>query len=129
MIKMSIQTRDLISVASINGGNLYLRKVEPKVFKWFQDEVDTGLQSDRVIEALRLAESKWKSNGFKLLNCGFIYTLPERDEHGNNALFSQMAKSLDSGNGIYFDEDLGHNCIVQQIPLESALFYRNNCRK
>ena len=122
---MSIQTRDLISIATIDEGYLYLRKIEPKVFKWFQEEKDTGVQADRVTEAIRLAESQWKSKGFKLLNCGYVYTLPERDEHGNNALFSQMAKSLDSGNGVYFDEDLGHNCIVHQIPLETARFYRS----
>ena len=118
-----MQKTDLISIANSSDGRLYLRKVEPKLFKWFQDETDTGIQSDRVIEAIRLASEKWKS--FKLLNCGYIYTLPERDEHGNNALFSQMAKSLDSPNGIYFDEDLGHNCIVHQIPLESARLYRS----
>lgn len=121
-----MQTRDLISIATIDADQrLYLRKVEPKLFKWYQEETDTGIQSDRVIEAIRLAENEWKSKGFKQLNCGYVYTLPERDEHGNNALFSQMAKSLDSGNGIYFDEDLGHNCTVQQIPLESARLYRS----
>lgn len=119
-----MQTRDLISIATFDEGRLYLRKVEPKLFKWFQEETDTGIQADRVTEAIRLALGKWKS--FKLLNCGYVYTLPERDEHGNNALFSQMAKSLDSGNGIYFDEDLGHNCIVHQIPLETARLYRSS---
>jgi hypothetical protein len=118
-----MQTGNLISIAKSSEGRLYLRKVEPKLFKWFQEETDTGIQSDLVTEAIRLAQEKWKS--FKLLNCGYVYTLPERDEHGNNALFSQMAKSLDSGNGIYFDEDLGHNCIVQQIPLETARLYRS----
>lgn len=122
---MPIQTRDLISIATIDDGRLYLRKVEPKLFKWFQEDTDTGVQSDRVTDAIRLASGKWQSKGFKLLNCGYVYTLPERDEHGNNALFSQMAKSLDSGNGVYFDEDLGHNCIVQQIPLETARLYRS----
>ncbi len=118
-----MQTSDLIHVATNEDGTLYLRKVEPRSYKWFLGDSDTGVQADRVTDAIRLAASYWKS--FKQLSCGYVYTLPERDEHGNNALFSQMAKSLDSGNGIYFDEELGHNCIVQQIPLETAKFYRS----
>jgi len=47
-----------------------------------------------------------------MVNCGFRYTLPERDEHGYNALFHQMAASYATSNGVYFDEESGNNCFV-----------------
>lgn len=121
------KTNQLIMVAKIENGLLFLRKLEPRKFQWFQydgkEETPEPIQSEELAEAIRLGNKEWKFQGFTPLPCGYVFTLPERDEHGNNALFSQMAKSLETPNGVYFDEDLGHNCIVHQIPTATRLLY------
>lgn len=102
---------------------LLLRMQEPRLFQWLIEEGEeeklTEVASDRIEEAIRLAARRWKNEFFMPLNCGFRYTLPERDEHGINALFHQMSASLATPNGIYFDAELGNNCFVQNIPLHS----------
>lgn len=70
-------------------------------------------------EAILAAHKLWKELSFRTVNCGFRYTLPERDEHGQNALFYQMAASYSSMNGQYFEEELGHMCIVHNASNES----------
>lgn len=96
---------------------LLLRKEDPVRYLWYQEyntqsERETPIFAPTPEEAILLAYLNWKGNDFKTINCGFRYTLPERDEHGNNALFHQMIASYSSMNGIYFDEDLGHNCFI-----------------
>lgn len=95
---------------------LLLRKTDPHTYVWYEQingqEVQTPISAAHVAEAVRLAYQHWKNDSFRTVNCGFRYTLPERDEHGCNALFHQMAASYSSMNGVYFDEDLGHNCTV-----------------
>ena len=99
---------------------LFLREDGPGSYRWFdENEETTDVSASTVNEALRLAHQKWKHNGFRTLICGFRYTLPERDEHGMNALFHQMAASHNSFNGVYFDEELGHNCFVQNASIEA----------
>lgn len=103
---------------------LFLRQLEPYRFVWFQEnptgaETETDSWGGSAEEAILDARKLWKANHFRLLECGFRYTLPERDEIGMNALFHQMASSYSSMNGIYFDEDLGSNCIVQNASLEA----------
>lgn len=90
-------------------------------FAWFLDEAPTGVEAPHVEEAIRLAVKKWKLN---LVNCGFRYMLPERDEHGINALFHQMGASYESMNGVYFEEELGYNCIVQNASDEARQLWR-----
>lgn len=109
---------------------LFLRKKEAYHYRWFHEidagaEMETDVTASGIEEAIRLARQKWQLYGFQTLNCGFRYTLPERDEHGINALFHQMSASCGNSNGIYFDDDVGHNCIVQNASLEAiALWHK-----
>jgi len=108
---------------------LFLRKESPTLYIWFLEnhdktETQTSIIANNPEEAVRLAKKEWKSQEFALMECGFRYTLAERDEHGMNALFHQMAASYDSMNGVYFDEDLGNNCFVQAAPPLSQKVWR-----
>lgn len=102
---------------------LFLRKRSPQHYVWYEingnQEIETEVEAPSIEEALQLAHKTWKNNAFSTLGCGFRYTLPERDEHGMNALFHQMAASYSTPNGVYFDEELGHNCFVQFASSEA----------
>lgn len=104
---------------------LFLRKKEDYHYCWYMQsnhsdfEDETTVTASTIEEALRLAKRTWKENFFRTLNCGFRYTLPERDEHGMNALYYQMVASYNSMNGVYFDDELGHNCYVQNASIEA----------
>ena len=111
------------------GEKFYLRKMKENHYVWFLEnaegkEKETELSAPNIEEALRLAKKSWQGLNFKFIPCGFRFTLPERDEHGTNALFYQAIKSLESMSGVYFDEELGHNCIVHQIPLRIREIYK-----
>jgi hypothetical protein len=103
--------------------HLFLRKLESNRFTWFEEssteEIETSVTAQHIEEALRLAVRHWKHQGIRFLMCGFRYTLPERDEHGMNALFHQMCASYRSMNGVYYDEELGNNCFVQNASTEA----------
>lgn len=104
--------------------HLFLRKVSNDEYRWFGDETATPISASTIEEALRLAARHWKDQSYRTIICGFRYTLPERDEHGINALFHQMAASISTPNGVYFDEELGNNCFVQNYSLEARdLFF------
>lgn len=123
----------LIHVAKIfkNGKHtlLFLRKVSNNEYRWFQDKESTPVYAETIEEALRLAPKHWNNDSYRTIICGFRYTLPERDEHGINALFHQMAASIVTPNGIYFDEELGNNCFVQNYSLEAReLFFAVRAR-
>lgn len=127
------QTNKLIHVASVfeKGKWLYLflRKNRSDHFTWHQEvepqkETETEISAQTVEEALRLAVRHWKNRSFRTLHCGFRYTLPERDEHGINALFHQMVASYSSSNGIYYDEELGNNCFVQNASDEAYQLWK-----
>ncbi len=113
---------------------LYLRKVSEQLYTWFEERSDQlgkeiemdGLNAQTIEEAMRLAHRNLKEFSFSTLNCGFRYTLPERDEHGINALFWQMAASYSTPGGVYFDEELGHNCFVQNSSLKALKMWRQN---
>lgn len=102
---------------------LLLRKKSERHFIWFEEnennENETEIFADNIEDALGSAIRKWKNDQFTPLHCGFRYTLPERDEHGINALFHQMVASYSSTNGIYYDEELGNNCFVQNASIEA----------
>lgn len=103
---------------------LFLRKNESDSFVWFEEnasgqEEELALSASTAEEAIRLARNAFKHHSFRTLLCGFRYNLPERDEHGINALFHQMASSISSPGGVYFEEELGHNCFVQNSSLEA----------
>lgn len=108
---------------------LFLRKNGEGHFAWYEEiephkEVETPVAAKTIEEALRLAPKQWKNHSFNTLICGFRYTLPERDEHGINALFYQMAASYSSSNGIYYDEELGNNCFVQNTSEEALQLWQ-----
>lgn len=119
-----------LGLVYINGKQLVvLRQISPNKFQWFLadknlDESPTEVSADSVQESMRLAFREWKLYYFRPINCGFRYTLPERDEHGINALFHQMVASLSTANGIYFDEELGHTCYVQNSSSEARNFWK-----
>jgi len=108
---------------------LFLRKIDPIQYHWFEEgdndnEVPTAICAANIEEAIRLGRNEWKQQSFRMLNCGFRYTLPERDEHGMNALFFQMAASYSASNGIYFDDELGHNCFIQAASIEARNLWK-----
>lgn len=124
--------KNLIHIGCIfkKGGNryLFLRKLDPHTFSWFEfengEEVETPIRGIHIEEALQLANKHWKNEYFRTLICGFRYTLPERDEHGINALFHQMVASYSSLNGVYFDEEIGCNCFVQNASEEAKNLWK-----
>lgn len=133
---MKENSNKLIHVGLIQKKNLYkptpllLRQKESTLFSWSElspefEETDTGLVASSLKEALRLALRHWKNEKFRTLNCGFRYTLPERDEHGTNALFHQMADSYANSSGIYFDDELGHPCLVRFASDEALNFWKS----
>jgi len=104
--------------------HLYLRQASPHEYIWSIEsspgiESPTNISGDTIEEAIRKGNKHWKTHFITTINCGFRYTLPERDEHGMNALFHQLAASFNSFNGTYFDEELGHNCFVQNASHEA----------
>ena len=108
---------------------LLLRKIDDVRYAWFEEspsgeELLTSIEAINPEEAIRLAIRQWKHVFYQNLNCGFRYTLPERDEHGINAYFHQMAASYASMNGIYYDEELGNNCYVQNASDEALKLWR-----
>lgn len=109
---------------------LFLRKNAHGHFTWFQEqnnlqnEIETPVSALTEEEALRLAPRYWRNQSFNTLICGFRYTLPERDEHGINALFHQMVASYSSSNGIYYDDELGNNCFVQNASDEALNLWK-----
>lgn len=115
----------------VQGGEvcyLLLRKIDFHQFSWFERihgaEKETPVQAFAFEEAMQKARKHWKLHEFRTVNCGFRYTLPERDEHGTNALFHQMAASYSAPNGIYFDDELGNNCIVNFASAEARSVWK-----
>lgn len=108
---------------------LLLRRDDPVRYAWYEEfeagkERETSIFAPTAEEAIRQAYLNWKNHLFRTINCGFRYSLPERDEHGNNALFHQMIASYSSMNGIYFDDDLGHNCFVNFASDEAKKLWK-----
>lgn len=108
---------------------LLLRESAPFHYVWFAEkgdtEEETAVMAPTIPDALIFARRQWKHQSFRTVICGFRYTLPERDEHGSNALFHQMAASYSSSGKVYFDEELGSNCVVFHASEEAlALWHR-----
>jgi hypothetical protein len=103
---------------------LLLRQESPTSYVWYE-LLDNGQQGPTpvggtsTVEALQKARRHWRLRAFRTVGCGFRYTLPERDEHGKNALFYQMVASYATPNGVYFDEEVGHPCFVNFASLEA----------
>lgn len=131
--RMEAITSKVIHAAKIfpQGGfirYLLLRQEGEDKFRWYewdqQEEKDTPISAITLEEAIRQGRLYWKMNAFRTVNCGFRYTLPERDEHGLNALFHQMVASYNSPNGVYFDADLGNNCFVNFASEEARNLWK-----
>lgn len=108
---------------------LFLRQMDPYRYLWFREEqpgveVDTTVWGGTAEEALLAAYQAWSYNEIRTIHCGFRYTLPERDEVGTNALFHQMVSSYSSSSGVYFDEEVGSNCIVQFASTEAREIWK-----
>jgi hypothetical protein len=110
---------------------LFLKRCSPDEYLWIflgpEGETAAGVSAATAAEAIRLAATKWKHNSFRTINCGKRFTLPERDEHGAPALFSQMAASYLSPNGVYQDEDYG-TCIVTHASKEALFLLKTVCQ-
>jgi len=98
---------------------LFLRNTGETGFIWYRQDEPTGVRGDNAEEAIRNARRYWKDQFFTTLKCGFRFTLPGRDEIGSNALFYHMYASYAVMNGVYYDEELGHQCIVREASIEA----------
>lgn len=103
---------------------IYLRHAADTGFVWHQlgsngAEESTQIGGDNAEEAIFRARRHWKEQFFTTLKCGFRFTLPERDEIGSKALFHHMHASYAIMNGVYYDEELGHQCIVRDASTEA----------
>lgn len=109
---------------------LFLMKLDSSLFQWFkvnssfEREEEAIPSGETPAKAIFAAHKQWKNDHFRLLNCGFRYSLPVRDETGCNAFFWEMAKSYASPNGSYFDEELGHFCYVDFASQEALSIWR-----
>lgn len=118
-------------IFSPNQSYILLKKLDAFQYVWFikshdnQEDIQTEIWGGTPEEAIQAGRKFWKYNEFNLLHCGFRYTLPERDEIGTNALLHQMLASYESMNGVYFDEELGSNCIVNLASQEARNFSKS----
>lgn len=105
---------------------LVLKEIGELQYCWFDysNEKPLEIVAPSPSDAIRQARQLWADRGFRTVNCGFRYTLPERDEHGMNALFCEMAASQNSPNGVYFDDQRGYNCFVQNASREAIAFWK-----
>ncbi len=92
---------------------LLLREKTPDHYAWFKGTEELGVDATTPEEACKLLRKAFKGTPLSFYNCGFRFTLPERDETGTNALFYQMEASYNSPTGIYYDEELQASCIVR----------------
>jgi len=107
---------------------VFLRQRSSIEYAWYEgvndQEILTDIAASSVEEAIRLAHRIWRPQSFCTVNCGFNYSLPERDEHGINALFYQMVASYSSTTGIYFERERGHNCVVHYASHEALSLWK-----
>lgn len=120
----------LMHIAKTNKHYLFLRQRTAILYEWVKvdkdgNEEDTGISGLNIEEAIQKGNRAFKDLGIKSLDCGYRYTLPERDEHGVNAYFFQMKESYSSSNGIYFDKISGNNCLVQSASSEALQLMQN----
>lgn len=113
--------QEIIHIGFIGKTPLLLKK-EEDTFTWYRGSTPTHVSAKTIEEAISKARKEWKNEYFRTAQCGYRFTLPERDEHGSPALFYQMKASYTSPNGIYLDEELGHSCIVKNASDEARSF-------
>lgn len=108
-----------IHVGTGTKGTYLLQEESPGQYTWYLNDQPTEAKGTSVPLAIREARRLFRHDNFQTLLCGTRFFLPDRDEHGENALFSEMVRSLASGNGQYFDPAYGQNAIVREIPIKS----------
>lgn len=123
------ENKELIHFATLaDPKKLLLLFKEGEVFSWKllegDQETETPYRADSLEKALQMVQKPYQEQGISLLTSGYLFTLPERDEHGTPALFSEMKASLASMNGVFFDSRRGHLCIVHQIPSKAREFLK-----
>lgn len=108
---------------------LLLVKRDEDRFDWFErassgNRIETAVTGTTVAEAIQKANRHWRSLSFRTVLCGFLYQLPERDEHGQPALFSEMVQSYSSFNGVFFSQERGYNCFIDFASKEALTFWK-----
>ncbi|MGK0183283.1 MAG: hypothetical protein ACI9YB_002595 [Halioglobus sp.] len=102
---------------------LFLREDSGNKYTWYEEkggtEEITEISASSPSIAIRAAYKHWVDCSFRTLRCGRRFELPERDEHGCDALFHQMAASYTNSGGVYFDENLSQNCVVNDASDEA----------
>ncbi|GAB4232394.1 MAG: hypothetical protein Tsb0021_11070 [Chlamydiales bacterium] len=135
---MNTNNNPLIHVARIQIKGevhyLILRRLANQLYQWFEEthdlDIPTSVEAPSIREAIRLSRRFWsRDEAFRMVGCGFRYTLPERDEHGENALFYQMAASLSTVNGFYLDAELGCMCYVSNPSTEARNLWHRFTRQ
>jgi hypothetical protein len=127
---MSKTVGKLIHVASIYSDEgvhtlLFLRKQDEERYRWTIEvnghEELTDIEGPNPTEAIRLAARRYAHNTFEAMICGFRYDYEDRDEHGINALFHEMATSYGNAtiDGRYQDKELNHQFFVDFAPDEA----------
>ncbi len=86
------------------------------IFRWYRGKAPTEVAGATFQEAMKKGAAAWRLNYFSSVRCGTKFSLPERDEHGTPATYREMQLSLQSMNGVFFDEASGHVAIVKEIP-------------
>lgn len=107
---------------------LFLREDSDKKYCWYLDregeEEKTDISGSSPSIAIRAAYKNWTDCAFRTLRCGRRFELPERDEHGCDALFHQMAASYSSSGGVYFDEQLSQSCVINNASDEALNLWK-----
>ena len=104
----------IIHKALVNNKWIDLVEIEPGKYGWYEGEHSLDLNAASIPLAFVIARKAYPD--FNPIAAGYKYTLPERDEHGKEALYCEAVKSLESSNGVFFDEKAGHNVVVHLIP-------------
>jgi hypothetical protein len=103
---------------------LLLRQDSSGNYRWHEVQEDSGeiekpVSGQSLSEAMQNAYKAWRLNSFLPLQCGFRFTLPERDEIGRPAFFHEMIASYRSMTGGYFEPAANVMCIVQKASKEA----------
>ena len=88
-------------------------------FSWlFKDEII--LKGKSIGEMRECLLSHFAGYPVRIVNFGVLYTLPERDEVGQYALFHQARNSYKVSNGVVFDPAWGFTYKVDFLSQEGA---------
>lgn len=105
-----------VHLAKGSSGDYVLREETPGNFQWFLHGKAVGVNCSSLKDSLKSGFKSFKNDQFRPLHCGTKFSLPERDEHGEPAIFSELVRSLASSNGQYYDPLYGQNFIVKEYP-------------